>query len=330
MKLLCATDLKPKSEAAVDRAYQLAHALNSSLTLVHVVPTVAADEGTLEQRLLSASSRMAQRARHAVARNTRRDDSQIVRDEDSQSARNDDSQREKGGDVRAELVVRCGRPANVVGEEAEHAALIVIGPHEPAAVDALRGTLSEKLLSDARCPVLVVRRPASEPYRQVLLAVDGSRATGAVVRAAERLPVAPDAGFAVVHAHEPPYEAMMNTVGVGNLSVASYASASMSQAATQIRAQLRIHSLDWRRYRVMLMDARPVAAIRQAMLETRPDLLVLGTRGHGRFRRALLGSTALEVLGSVDCDVLVVPEAMLRAVPRRADPPEDDPGPQAA
>ncbi|HEX6637305.1 MAG TPA: universal stress protein, partial [Steroidobacteraceae bacterium] len=229
-----------------------------------------------------------------------------------------------------ELVVRCGRPANVVGEEAANAGLIVIGPHESVPLsDALRGTFTEKLLSEARCPVLVVRKPANEPYRSVLLAVDGSPATGHVVRAAERLPVAEDAAFAAVHAHEPPYEAMMNTVGVGNVSVASYASASLSQAASLIHSQLRLHSRDWRRYRVILMDARPSPAIRQSMLETRPDLLVLGTRGHGRFRRALLGSTAHDVLTSVDCDVLLVPESMLRAK-RRIEPVDDDPGPQAA
>jgi nucleotide-binding universal stress UspA family protein len=122
------------------------------------------------------------------------------------------------------------------------------------------------------------------------------------------LPVAADAGLAVVHAHEPPYEAMMNTIGVGNLSVANYASASMSQAAAMIHSRLRLHSADSRRYRLVLVDARPGVAIRQVLHEVRPDLLVMGTRGHGRFRRALLGSTAHEMLQAADCDVLLVPE----------------------
>lgn len=294
MKLLCATDLQPKSDAAVDRAYQLRESLDARLTLVHVVPPIGAEDGNLEQRMLSASSRLALRAKHS------------------------------GGD--AELVVRCGRPPQVVREEAATANFIVIGPHPAEALsDALRGTFTERLLSEARCPVLIVRRPATEPYRQLLLALDGSRATGQVVRAAERLAVSHDATFAAVHAHEPPYEAMMNTVGVGNLSVASYASASMSQAASLIHSQMRLHSVDWRRYRMLLMDARPAAAIREAMRGTNPDLLVMGTRGHGRFRRALLGSTAHELLGSVDCDVLLVPDAALRAAPS-----SDDPGPRAA
>jgi nucleotide-binding universal stress UspA family protein len=44
------------------------------------------------------------------------------------------------------------------------------------------------------------------------------------------------------------------------------------------------------------------------MESLKPDLVVLGTRGHGRFRRALLGSVASAVLRAARCDVLLVPE----------------------
>jgi nucleotide-binding universal stress UspA family protein len=39
----------------------------------------------------------------------------------------------------------------------------------------------------------------------------------------------------------------------------------------------------------------------------RPDLLVVGTAGAGFLRRAIMGSTAAEVLGAVHCDALAVP-----------------------
>jgi nucleotide-binding universal stress UspA family protein len=113
---------------------------------------------------------------------------------------------------------------------------------------------------------------------------------------------------------------------VGNLSVARYSSASLSQAAALVHAELQQHSRHPRRYRVMLMDARPGTAIRQAIQETCPDLLVIGTRGHGRFRRAILGSTAHEVLNTTDCDVLLVPQTAQRRAPGN----HDDPGPMAA
>ena len=65
MKLLCATDLNPKSDAAVDRACLLSDSLGARLTLVHVVAPLGAENGNLEQRMLSASSRLAMRAKHA-------------------------------------------------------------------------------------------------------------------------------------------------------------------------------------------------------------------------------------------------------------------------
>lgn len=295
MKLLCATDLQPRSDAALDRAVQLGEALQAGVTILHVVPPIGAEDGTLEQRLLSASGRLAHRARHA------------------------------GEGIQ--LILRCGRPSAVISEEALASDLVVVGPHRRAPLsETWRGTPTEQLLSRASKPVLVARRPGKDAYRQVLLALDGSPATEAVLRLAERLPLAQNAQVAVVHAHEPPYEAMMNTVGVGNLSVAGYASASMSQAAAMIHAELQRHSEDPHRYRVLVVDSRPGTAIRQAVRDVRPDLLVLGTRGHGRLRRALLGSTAHELLRNAECDVLLVPEG----VNGRAPVSDDEPGPLAA
>jgi len=59
---------------------------------------------------------------------------------------------------------------------------------------------------------------------------------------------------------------------------------------------------------VTVVERRPATAILRAVESLKPDLVVLGTRGHGRFRRALLGSVANEVLRTVKCDVLLVPE----------------------
>ena len=53
--------------------------------------------------------------------------------------------------------------------------------------------------------------------------------------------------------------------------------------------------------------------IRRAIGDSDPDLVVLGTRGLGRFWRALLGSTAHEVLNATDRDVLLVPDRAMRA-----------------
>ena len=306
MKLLCATDLLPKSDAAVDRAHQMRKQSGGRLTFLHVVNTGDAHEGTLEQRMLSAQSRLAHRARRATA--------------------------------PVELVVRCGRPAAILREvaAARRADLLIIGPHVADSVpDALRGTFLERVIGEARCPVLVVRRPVDEPYRNVMLALDGSTNCGHLISLAETLPLGTSDPWSIVHAHEPPYEAMMATLRAGDPAVARYGVESMAQAVTATREIVRQHSIDPRRYRVVVIEARPTTAILRAAGDSPPDLMVLGTRGLGRFRRALLGSTAHEVLASTTCDLLLAPDTVTRAArlpanAGRASAVPDDPGPGAA
>jgi nucleotide-binding universal stress UspA family protein len=287
MKVLCATDLHEKSEAAVAQAHLLRKLSGGRLTLLHVVAPGEAHEGTLEQRMLSAQSRLAQRARHATS--------------------------------PVELIVRCGRPAAVVREvaRARRADLVILGPHvRDTWGDALRGTLGERIVADSQCPVLIVRRESQHQYSSVMLALDGSTSDH-IVDAAEALPTAPGPRL-VVHAHEPPYEAFMTLLRAGDADLAGYSADSMAQAVALIRRGLRRHSRDPRQYRVMVMEARPATAILRAVGQSSPDLLVLGTRGLGRLRRALLGSTAHEVLNATDCDVLLVPDGVSRASRRVA------------
>lgn len=52
---------------------------------------------------------------------------------------------------------------------------------------------------------------------------------------------------------------------------------------------------------------RPAAVVKDVAARPRPDLLVVGTARTGFLRRAVIGSTAAEVLGAVHCDALAVP-----------------------
>jgi nucleotide-binding universal stress UspA family protein len=303
MKLLCATDLLPKSDAAVERAHLMRKQVDGRLTFLHVVQPGDAHEGTLEQRLLSAQSRLARHARRATS--------------------------------PVELVVRCGRPASVLREvaSARRADLVIVGPHESCSVgDALRGTFIERIVGEARCPVLIVRQPPREAYRGVMLALDESTTSGHIVGVTESLVAATGGPWSLVHAHEPPYEALMTTLRAGDPNVARYSAESMAQAVALMRDMLGRHSREPRRYQVAVIEARPAAAIRRAVTDASPDLLVLGTRGLGRFRRALFGSTAHEVLNATTCDVLLVPPMALRAARFIAGGTQTapDPGPGAA
>jgi nucleotide-binding universal stress UspA family protein len=282
MKLLCATDLLPKTEPAIERAGFLSEALGADLTLLHAVPPGAAG-GTLEQRLRRTTARLARRASAPAWR----------------------------WESQADVAVRCGRPARVVLDTAyrQDARLLFLGPHRADAfADAVNGTITERVLGAAACPVLVAQQEMRGQYRHVLIALDGSPRSAQVVSEFEALSLARGSLASVIHAHVAPYESMMNTVGVGVQSTTSYASASRDQATAGIKALLAANSRDAQRYQLSIVEMRPAAAILRAVDALTPDLVVLGTRGHGRFRRALLGSVATEVLRTVQCDVLLVPE----------------------
>ncbi len=283
MKLLCATDLLPKTEPAIERAGYLSEALGARLTVLHAVTPEAADGGTLEQRMRRTSARLTTRMSAPAWR----------------------------WETHADVTVSCGRPARVVLDTAyrQDVRLVILGPHRADAfADAVTGTITEKVLAAAACPVLIAQQEMRGEYRNVLIALDGSARSAQVLQEVEALALTRDSFATVVHAHEPAYEGMMNTVGIGSESIVKYAEASRGQAGSHIQSLLAANSRDAHRYQVSLVEMRPAAAILRAVETLKPDLVVLGTRGHGRFRRALLGSVASEVLRAVQCDVLLVPD----------------------
>jgi universal stress protein E len=286
-KLLCATDLLPKSEAAVERAGRLAERLGAQLTLLHVVSPANA-QCSLEQSLQSAAAKLNERTRPP--------------------------QWQHGPPPRT--LVRAGNPARMIREviEQRRPDLAIIGPHRKRALrDVLEGTLAEKILSSRQTPLLIVQGLAEAEYRNVLLALDISLECGSAVRAAESLVMASSTQAMVMHVCDPPYQGMMRSAGVAAEKIASYVEQSRYEAALAIRELLKRESADHSRYAVVIGESHPVPTIRRALEMYQPDLLVIGTAGIGRLRRALVGSVANQILDAALCDVLVVPRG---SVPR--------------
>ena len=280
-KLLCATDLLPKSEAAIDRAGLLAKQLDARLSLMHVV-SPATSERNLEQALQVAISKLDSRVRAPLWRHG----------------------------PMPEVAVRAGSPARLIREAIDQHSpdLLVIGPHRKRAVrDVLEGTIAEKILGTRQCPLLIVQGKADAEYRNVLLALDISAECGGAVRAAESLVLSSRAQAMVMHVCEPPYQGMLRYAGVASNEVVSYVESSKREAAALVRDLLKRESVDHTRYGIVIGDSHPAPAIRRAIEMYQPDLLVMGTGGVGRMRRALMGSVANQILDVAQCDVLVVP-----------------------
>lgn len=281
MRLLAVTDLLPKSESAIDRAGLLADELGAELSLLHVVSPVAS-ERVLEQSLQIAIGRMKSRVRSPLWH----------------------------AETTPDVVVRAGNPARVILDTVtrESPDLVIMGPHERrGVVDALQGTIAEKLVSARHCPVLVVQQDAKAAYRNILLALDVAAGSRAAVRAAERVVLREGAQATVIHARESADHAVLQVADVDGAEVELRLNSSPGAAAVAMNELLEQESAEPRRYEVVVTQGNPLPTILRAIGKRQPDLLVMGTRGDGRMRRAVLGSVANQLLRAAPCDILIVP-----------------------
>lgn len=290
MKILCATDLLPKSESAMDRAGMLADHLDAELSFLHVVPPTESDQ-LLAQDLQRASGKLKLRVRPPLWRYRR----------------------------PMNVYVRAGSPARVLIETIKELGpdLIVLGRHQNRpTLDALAGTLAARVLSEHRCPVLIVDRMPWGAYRNIVLALDRTSASVEAVRAAETIFLEDGVRTAIVHAYQPPYDEMLASAGIPAGTVSKYSKAWSDEARTVLRSLLMHVSNDFSRHELFIDNATPTAAIRKVVRRLNPELLVLGTRGRGWLGRTLLGSVANRVIATARCDILVVPDRTMSVTSR--------------
>lgn len=290
-RILCATDLLPRSDAALERAAILADSLDASLHVLHVVAPSQSDnaiEHQLERAIASMKARVtAPRWKFSV-------------------------------NPQAEVTVGSPTQRIVKAMQETGAGLVVLGPHRRRGVrEALTGSIAEKVLSTRKVPLLIVQQEPRGPYRNIVLALDLSPVSAAAVRAAESLLMLPQVSSIALHACQPPYEGRLAFAGVGTETLDAYGAEWARRGEMAVRDFLKEHSADFTRYRVVVAKGRPATAVLDATRRVRADLLVMGTHGRSRLGRILLGSVATEVLHSVGCDVLIVPDGEMRPVRRQ-------------
>lgn len=168
----------------------------------------------------------------------------------------------------------------------------------------LMGSVSERLLRQAPCPVLVARGGSAAEHpaiRRLLVAVDLSEHSRRALSAAGQIAERFGAVLEVFYVWAAPY------YGEG---------ASPAGLFERIRASARAE-LDEFVARAALpagvvlertiVSGTPTAKINERLDEQAPDLLVLGTHGHGGFKRLVLGSVAEATARYASAATLVIP-----------------------
>jgi nucleotide-binding universal stress UspA family protein len=189
--------------------------------------------------------------------------------------------------------------------EAHAVDLIVMGTHGRQGFDhLLLGSVTEKILRKARCPVLAIGKPAhdfvapasdADPVRldRIVFATDFSRHAERALDYALSLAQEYKAELTLLHVLEeiPP-----------SWDLATVTSDVVSRLERPIPAEARNRCMLKSRMRV----GRPYQEIVRYALETETDLVVLGVRGRNALDLALFGSTAHRVIHQAPCPVLAV------------------------
>jgi nucleotide-binding universal stress UspA family protein len=270
-----ATDLTARSDRAFDRAVSLAQRWNARLLIVHAV----------EERPQLTDQPSWRRGSDAV-----------------QAARLKLQFEYPGWEgVDTSIEVRRGTPEDVVLEAAqrENTDLIVTGiaREDFYGRDEL-GALVPVLARRANAPVLVVKKRLTNPPRRVVVATDLSDTSQAALTLA--LGLFGPARLALFNAFDIPYRGLAGDKadlertmrpGVIEECKAVLAEVAGSSAASQIE--------------IIAELGAPAPILAKLVADRDIDLVVTGTYGHSGLMDALLGSTAMEIMAQVSCDVLV-------------------------
>jgi nucleotide-binding universal stress UspA family protein len=183
--------------------------------------------------------------------------------------------------------------------------LIVMGTHGRQGFDRLLlGSVTEKILRKARCPVLAVRNPAHDfvgpasgtspvHLHKILFATDFSpHADGAL-------------GYALSLAQE--YEAELTLLHVLEDIPPSWDLATASaDVVERLEKPLPPEARERFKIKSRLRVGRPYQEIVRFALESESDMAILGVRGRNALDLALFGSTTHRVIQQAPCPVLAV------------------------
>jgi nucleotide-binding universal stress UspA family protein len=282
LRILCATDLSPRSEPAIERALRLAHTLSAECMLLHVVSDDVA---------LRIAGRRAERGHTALQWHVRQFASLKV---------------------DPKISVRVGDPYETIARAASDwdAHLIVLGTQRRRSIAKGR-TSAERISHRVRRPVLIVNSRASREYSSVMFAA--AKNVGPYVQLADQLAMLDTAHVSVVpHVGRTDRAALFISRRLGSRG-SKLATALQHRMHRRMQTWIEEAGLHLLAFEIVSRPTKPRALLARLTKKAGPQLLVVPAKRTALFGSNLASSAASIALRTSACDVLLGCEASTRS-----------------
>lgn len=280
-QIIAATDFSVDAESAAQRAASLAADRGLPLQLLHVLPELGsltrwAGDAAGDALRLDAGLQLQQLAARL--------------------------QTGSGATVACEC--RSGAVVDELLRARDADDLLVLGARGASRWRRLAlGTTAERLIRRAPGATLVVRHPPAAPYRRLLLGVDFSPSTAALLTWARA--VAPTAHWLIAHAYAVPHADKLYLAGVDAATVEHYREGARQQAQAGLRRLVESGQLAGISHSFQLLEGDPGIKLLEQAQQQDADLLAVGKQGQSAVEDLLLGSVAQHLLAEAEIDVLI-------------------------
>jgi len=286
--ILCPVDFSDFSARAVGHALSMAKWYEARLTLLHVfvntgamdLPPIVLDEPEREQLRADLRRLVAPDAGVTV--------DAVVQDASDPSAEILNQAKTRGAD------------------------LLVVGSHGRTGFERLLlGSVTEKVLRKADCPVMVVPRATPDAdaesgrFHRILCPVDFSDASVTALTYALSIAQESDAALTVMHVIEVPPE-LTEHMPPSDYNPDAVHAAAVAASLTRLRELIPASARTYCTIDTLVREGSAYRQVLAVAAERKSHLIVMGVHGRGAIDLLVFGSNAARVTRGASCPVLVV------------------------
>lgn len=288
-RILCPIDFSEFSLRALDHAASLARSCNAQLTVLHVFQNAPVMDVPPMQMTDEDRKQLVEKMTHFTSHlpPELRVELRI----------------EEAPDVHQEILAQAARM---------NADLLVVGTHGRSGFERLLlGSIAEKLLRKAPCPLMVVPRRAPDvavdapvQFRTILCPVDFSDASRRALEFASALAADTAAHLVLLHVFEIPVQ--LQEVPASTLDVKHLRREAEAESARRLRELVAGQARGTGEVETLVREGTAYREILKVASERSVDLVVMGVQGRGAVDLFVFGSNTARVTRAAPCPVLVV------------------------